>query len=273
MKKTEKLKNISLIVAIIIIFSLIMYIVILKYIIKADNDYTKFGIDIKYYEIKYYTVYEDDVFEEYKVYKINNRSINDLKKQLENSKLWSRNKYYEYIMNEFYDIKENDEASPIDRQDVYYYENGYAIFDVKNAKLYYLKSNPYKQHRDYNEILGIRTSSYKTREIYSVRGGPQNDGTDYYTYEFNEEQGKEIIKTLEKSPKWSKNKLEDDRLDDFEYNEEVLSIKNGYYHYEKVCRTSDENKKYNFTDEEATGWEIGVYDVDKNILYYYWTSY
>lgn len=40
-----------------------------------------------------------------------------------------------------------------------------------------------------------------------------------------------------------------------------------------VCRTSDENKKKNFTEDEATGYEIGVYDMDKNILYYYWTSY
>ena len=37
--------------------------------------------------------------------------------------------------------------------------------------------------------------------------------------------------------------------------------------------TSDENKKKNITKENATGYEIGVYDVDKNILYYYWESY
>ena len=61
-------------------------------------------------------------------------------------------------------------------------------------------------------------------------------------------------------------------LDDFEYNEEVLSIENGYYHYKLVCRTSDENKKKNVTKENATGHEVGVYDVDKNILYYYWES-
>lgn len=77
---------------------------------------------------------------------------------------------------------------------------------------------------------------------------------------------------LKKSSYWSKNRLDDSILDDFEYNKEVLEIKNGYYHYELVCRTSDENKKHNFTKEEATGWEIGVYDADKNILYYYWQS-
>ncbi len=270
--KKEKLKTIALVIAIIIIWSLIIYIFILKYL-KMDDDYKKFGLDIEYHDVKYCTIFEDDIFEKYKVYKISNSSIKELEKQLENSKLWSRKKYYEYVMNEFYDIKENDNTIPIDREDIYYYENGYAIFDVKNAKLYYLESNPYKHHKDYSEILGVKTKNYEAREIYSVRGGPQNDGTDYYTYQFTEEQGKEIINTLEKSPKWNKSRLEDDKLDDFEYNKEILSIENGYYHYEKVCRTSDENKKHNFTDEEATGWEIGVYDVDKNILYYYWTSY
>ena len=270
--KKEKLKTIALVIAIIIIWLLIIYIFILKYL-KTDDDYAKLGLDIKAYDIKYYTILEDDIFEKYKVYKISNRSIEKLKKQLENSKLWSKNKYYEYVMDEFYDLKEGDETISIDRHDIYYYENGYAIFDVKNAKLYYLESNPYKQHKDYNEILGVKTNNYEAREIYSVRGGLQNDGTDYYTYQFTKEQGKEIINTLEKSPKWNKNRLEDNKLDDFEHNKEVLSIENGYYHYEKVCRASDENQKHNFTDEEATGWEIGVYDIDKNILYYYWTSY
>ena len=54
---------------------------------------------------------------------------------------------------------------------------------------------------------------------------------------------------------------------------EYVTIQNGYYHYEKVCRTSDAYKKEHFTDEEATGYEIGIYDIDKNVLYYYWTSY
>lgn len=172
------------------------------------------------------------------------------KSQLENSNLWSKNKFYEYIMQEFYEIKE-DEDIKIDREDLYYYDkNGiYAIFDIKNAKLYYFKNGLFNYHNNYSEILGIKTKNYSEREIYSVRGGPQNDGLDYYVYEFSEEQGQEIIETLEKNSKWSKNRLDDDILDDFEYNSEVLSIGNGYYHYELVCRTSDENKKYNFTEE------------------------
>ena len=88
----------------------------------------------------------------------------------------------------------------------------------------------------------------------------------------NIQKRKEIIETLEQSSKWNKNRLDDDKLDAFKYNKEVLSIENGYYHYELVCRTSDENKKKNVTKENATGYEVAVYDYDKNILYYYWIS-
>ena len=148
----------------------------------------------------------------------------------------------------------------------------YAIFDLKNEKLYYFENNIWNEHKDYSNILGIETKEYNKREIYSVRGGLQNDGLDYYVYEFSKEKGEDITRKLANNAKWSKEKLEDKILDDFIYNEEVKEIKNGYYHYSLVCRTSDENKKYNFTKEEATGWEIGVYDIEKNILYYYWQS-
>ena len=130
----------------------------------------------------------------------------------------------------------------------------------------------FNNHTDYHKDLNIDTRNYISREIYDVRGGPQGDGTDYYVYTFSEEKGKEMIKTLEQNSKWSKNRLDDDKLDDFEYNKEVLDIKNAYYHYELVCRTRDENKKKNVTKENATGYEIGVYDANRNILYYYWTS-
>ncbi len=134
---------------------------------------------------------------EYKVYKINNSSIKDIKSQLESSKLWSRDKYYEYIMAEFYEIKDSEKI-PIDREDVYYYENGYSIFDVKNAKLYYFSNRPFNHYKDYLESLGLDTRQYDDREIYSVRGGPQGDGTGYYVYSFNKEKGKEISATLDK---------------------------------------------------------------------------
>ena len=276
MKKSENIKTVSLIISIIIIFCLSIYIFILKLFTNVDNNYKKLGLKIEYYNIYYITTYGYDEFCTYKVYKIKNYysdSMEKFKIQLENSNLWSKNKFYEYIMEEFYEIKE-DEDIKIDREDLYYYnKNGiYAIFDIKNAKLYYFKNGLFNYHKDYSEILGIKTKNYTKREIYSVRGGPQNDSLDYYVYEFSKEQGKEIIETLENNSKWSKNRLDDEILDDFEYNNEVLSIKNGYYHYELVCRTSDENKKHNFTEDEATGWEIGVYDADKNILYYYWQS-
>ena len=158
-------------------------------------------------------------------------------------------------------------------QNIILYENGYAIFDVKNAKLYYFSNRPFNHYKDYLESLGLDTRQYDDREIYSVRGGPQGDGTDYYVYSFNKEKGKEISATLDKRQNWSKEKLENNILDCFEYNSEIFNIQNGYYHYEKVCRTSDAYKKEHFTDEEATGYEIGVYDIDKNVLYYYWTSY
>ena len=272
LKVTERQKNIVLILCIIILLFLSTYIVILKIFTNTNNDYKKLGIKIKDYDIEYYTVYNEDILSKYKVYKINNSSISNIKNQLENSELWSKNKYYEYIMKEFYELNEGKKFF-IDRENLYYYKKAYAILDIKNAKLYYFVNPPLNYHNDYSKILGITTSNYKAREIYSVRGGPQNDGTDYYTYEFAEEQKKDILNILEKSPKWTQDRLDNDKLDDFEYNEEVLSIENGYYYYGLVCRTRDENKKYNFKEEEATGWEIGVYDVDKNILYYYWTSY
>ena len=80
LKKIEVAKTIGLIISIIIILFLIIYIFISKIFYKIDNDYSKLGLDIKYYEIKYYTVFEDDIFEKYKVYKISNRSMEELRR-------------------------------------------------------------------------------------------------------------------------------------------------------------------------------------------------
>ena len=202
-----------------------------------------------------------------------NNNMEKFKKQLEDNDDWSKNKFYEYIMSKFCEIKD-DEKIKIDRENLYYYykDGVYAIFDLKNVKLYCFENSIWNTHKEYSNILGIETKKYNTREIYSVRGGPQNDGLDYYVYEFSKECGQDIIKNLDNNSEWSSDRLDDKILNNFIYNKEVLEIKNGYYHYELVCRTSDENKKHNFTKEEATGWEIGVYDADKNILYYYWQS-
>ena len=274
MKKVEIVKTIGLIVLIIIIILLFTYIFILKTFFKVDNDYQKLGLELNTYNIDYYVAYDEDFFGIYKVYKLNIlRDKDKIRNRLENNSYWSKDKFYEYVMMRFYE-EVNDETLELDREDLYYYYKNeiYAIFDLKNAKLYYLKNYLYSTHSDYSTILDIEVKGYSEREIYSVRGGLQFDGRDYYVYKFTEEKGKEIIETLEQSPKWSKERLDDDKLDDFEYNMEVLDIKNGYYHYELVCRTRDENKKKNVTKENATGYEIGVYDADKNILYYFWES-
>ena len=262
----------------LVITTSFLSIIITKFFdsLKTNTDYQQLGINIENYDIEYYTVYYEDKFEKYKVYQLNDYYKGDsrdrIKEQIDNSSLWCKDKFYEYIMTRFYE-RINNEKTMLDREDLYYYHHDgkYAIFDSKNAKLYYYKNLLQSTEREFSEILGITITDYKSREIYDVRGGLQFDGTDYYVYEFVEE--KEIIETLENNSKWSKNRLDDNKLNSFKYNEEVNLIKNGYYYYELVCRTSDENKKQSFTEDEATGYEIGVYDADKNILYYYWTSY
>ncbi|MBQ2836484.1 MAG: hypothetical protein IJE68_06610 [Clostridia bacterium] len=81
---------------------------------------------------------------------------------------------------------------------------------------------------------------------------------------------------------WNKNKFYEYIMSNFyeikeketiKIDRENYSIENGYYYYKKICRTSDEEKKNNFTDEEATGYEVGIYDIDTDKLYYYWTSF
>lgn len=270
--KKENLKDFLFVT--IIIF-LIFYTIVLKENSKRDEDYKKLDMNLKSYNINYYTVYEEkDSTGQYKVYKLNLMGQQEeFIEKLEKSEFWSKNKFYEYIMMRFYDMVDNDMIE-IDREDLYYYRNNeiYAIFDLKDTKIYYFENNIWNKHKDYRDILGVDTQKYNTREIYSVKGGIQNDGLDYYVYEFSKEDGKDIVKGLANNLKWSTNRLDEKILSNFTYNKEVLPIENGYYHYELICRTSDKNKKRNFTEEEATGCEIGVYDTDKNILYYYWVS-
>ena len=261
-------------IVVILLFFVLIRIASLVNMTQSDTDYEKLELNIKNYDIDYYTVYDKS----FKVYKINNYykgdSIDKIEKEIRNSDAWTRNKFYEYIMSKFSEIKDDEEIK-IDRENLYYYyykDGVYAIFDLKNAKLYCFENSIWNNHKEYSNILGIETKKYNTREIYSVRGGPQNDGLDYYVYEFSKECGQDIIKKLNNNTKWSNDRLDDKILDNFIYNKEVFEVKNGYYYYELVCRTRDENKKKNVTKENATGCEIGVFDADKNILYYYWQS-
>ena len=199
MEKTEITKTTALIMCTVIILGLIMYIFIIKEFAKKDNDYKKLGLGIKESNIEYSTIYDYDMLYKYKVYKIKNYNNNmeKFKKQLEDNDDWSKNKFYEYIMSKFCEIKD-DEKIKIDRENLYYYykDGVYAIFDLKNAKLYCFENSIWNTHKEYSNILGIETKKYNTREIYSVRGGPQNDGLDYYVYEFPKECGQDIIKNL-----------------------------------------------------------------------------
>jgi len=245
--------------------------------IKGDIDYKILGLDIERNDIEYATIYDYDLFTKYKVYKLKNYyndSMQELEKQLEKSNLWSKDKFYEYMMVEFYEIKDGKRID-IDRENLYYYhkEDIYAIFDLKNAKLYYFVENLFAGNPYYDEILGIKIDEYNDREVYSVRCGMQYDGTDYYTYDFTKEKGEEIQENLNNNSEWTKVPINEKILEIFEYNAEVKFIQNGYYYYKDICRTSDLEKQHNFTKEEATGFEIGIYDINENRLYYYWTSY
>lgn len=279
MKNKKVILHIILILIIVIVVSFLSTkITELRFSIYGDIDYKELGLNLDSHDIVYYTVYNQDIFDEYKVYKISdyykNENVNEIKEKLENSNEWSKEKFYEYIMMKFYE-RIDGKITEIDREDLYYYNKGliYAIIDVKNAKLYYLKNNIIDYHNDYDEILGIKLNNYTNMEIYNIKGqDAQNDGIDYYTYKFNEEKGKEIEKNLNKSQIWSTEKLDNEILDCFEYNSEIFDIQNGYYCYKKVYETNNSYKNVN-SDKKETGYEVGVYDCDKDVLYYYWLSH
>lgn len=277
----KKIVYIILTILIIIIISLIsIELTMFMDSKKADTDYQKLDLNITNNYIEYYTVYKKDLFDKYIVYEISDSysgsGIDIVKEQIEKSSKWSRTKFDEYVMRRFYEEMGRN-IYEIDRENLYFYHRDYsnvfAICDIKNAKLYYRQFASLDGPTLDSNVLEIDTKGYLSREVYDVRGGLQYDGTDYYVFEFTQEKGKEIVAILSNSSIWSKEKLDENILDAFKYNEEVMNLENGYYHYKKVCRTSDSYKKEHFTDEEATGYELGVYDPDKNILYYYYWTY
>lgn len=257
-----------------IITSIVFIIISFVISVLKKEDYEKLGLDIHDYNIDYCTVYCEEGFSTYKVYKLTSAYINEkLDEQLNRNENWSKKKYYEYVMMKF------DEYTPgkrieIDRENLYYYygNGGYAVLDAKNAKLYYSSYPLMDSESNNNKILGMTLNGYISKEVYDVKGGWQGDGRMYYTYIFEEGEGRKIAEKLSQKKNWSKEILNNEILDYFEYNEEVKSIQNGYYYYKKICRTSDKNKKHNFTDEEATGYEVAIYDIDNNALYYIWDS-
>ena len=124
MSNKKRVIFIILILAAILITNY-MSIKITKFFIarEQDKDYQNLGLEIEDSNIEYCTTYSYDKFNEYKVYKIKNYyydSMDKFKNQLENSILWDRNKFYEYRMMEFYEIKENEIVN-IDRENLYYY--------------------------------------------------------------------------------------------------------------------------------------------------------
>lgn len=113
---------ILLVIAMCIVVSFLsIEITKLYFSINRDEDYEKLGLEIDEYDIEYCTIYTEDFLDgKYKVYKIKNYNtyiMDKFKSQLEESDLWDRNKYYEYIMQEFSEIKD-DERIPIDREDL-----------------------------------------------------------------------------------------------------------------------------------------------------------
>ena len=125
LNKNERIKSIIYILLALLIVCLIIYVFKIALFGPAeDKDYKKLGLDIKDYNIEYCTIYSYGDSAVYKVYKIKDyysESMNNFKKQLENSKLWDKNKYYEYIMAEFNEICEGERIE-IDREDLYYYK-------------------------------------------------------------------------------------------------------------------------------------------------------
>lgn len=130
-----------------------MIVIITKFLFTndGDTDYQKLDLKIKNYDILYYTTYKEDwLGGKYKVYELkdySSDSMDEFRSQLETSNLWSRDKYYEYVMQEFYERKDNDKIDKVCRtSDKYKKEHftdeeatGYevGVYDSDKHILYY----------------------------------------------------------------------------------------------------------------------------------------
>lgn len=110
-------------IVVILLFFVLIRIASLVNMTQSDTDYEKLELNIKNYDIDYYTVYDKS----FKVYKINNYykgdSIDKIEKEIRNNDAWTRNKFYEYIMMKFYE-KTDRKRTEIDRENLYYYHKG-----------------------------------------------------------------------------------------------------------------------------------------------------
>lgn len=92
----------AMIIVTVIITSIVLITINLVISFFKKEDYEKLGLDIKYYNIDYCTVYSEDIFSTYKVYKLTRSYVNkELEEQLNGNEYWSKKKYYEYEMMRF----------------------------------------------------------------------------------------------------------------------------------------------------------------------------
>ena len=253
------IKNIKWIILIIITIVITTIVAVFKThefdLQQIDDDYQKLNLPISNDDIKYFTFYENNPLFIYKVYKLDSSLKDKLLNHFKSYTLWwTKNKYYAYIMNLFYDII-GDNKKEIDKDDLYFYHEDYlyGIIDLKNDKLYYLC---FKQNLSINKdsLLNITTDNYVDYEIYNINNYYLNSNKDYYVYQFKDKKGKNILKSLEDNDKWSKTPLTSDKLIYFE--DKINNIENAYYYFDILPK----------------GEEIGIYDIDNNTLYYIYNS-
>lgn len=111
-------------------------------------------------------------------------------------------------------------------------------------------------------------------EIISTEGAFPADGKTYIIYYFNKESAQRILGEIESSTVWKPLEQEDY----FRIENRMKKVKNGYGYYESLDHTQEIYDRFNPVENERIGgtwlreFEIGVFDSDNYILYYYrWT--
>ena len=108
-------------------------------------------------------------------------------------------------------------------------------------------------------------------KIISTSGGFPADGQTYIIYYFNEESAKYIIEHIKSSTVWKP-------LSEGDYfltEDEMKSVKNGFGYFENLDHDREVFDRYNPVENKRLGgflpteYEIGVFDTDNYIMYYY----